>query len=171
MDVRLILLCLTSGALVVSGAIYGSLFLKRGNILIGLEWLIFAISSANAFIYFLSGLAFAYKTTIFLDAFTRALGIPVLTSVGLLQLTRGWKFTIRDDVLILLGGLLATAFLTSIESIAAMLPYCYALGWTVFSVVALGLAIRLWKLNEKTQAVALSIAVIFCQIIAMIDGT
>src|SRR5262249_20627340 len=157
-----------SSALALGGAIYGVKFNKKGNYLVGYEWLILALSSSNALIYFATELPISFHVAHFFDAFSRAFGVPIVTTLGLMTLTHGYKPSIRRDVALFAASFAGTAILVNVPSIAPLLPYFYLLMWILFSIYLAYFAKRLLNAGQARQASALLFAMVLNLVIASI---
>ena len=63
---------------------YGTKFLRKQNYLLGIEWWIVGISGANFAFYWISSSQASYAIMIYLDAFSRLFGIPVIGVLGMM---------------------------------------------------------------------------------------
>jgi len=168
MDLRTFILCVASSALALGGIVYGVKFNKKGNYLVGYEWLILALSSSNALIYFATGLPISLHVAHFFDAFSRAFGVPIVTTLGLMTLTHGYKPSIRTDIVLFAGSFAGTAVLVTVGSIAPLLPYLYLVMWVLFSIYLAYFARQLLNVGEARQASALLFAMVLNLVIASI---
>jgi len=162
-------LLIASDALLLLGSlIYGVKFLKKGNYLLGLEWLVITVSTSNLMVYLFTEKPYLYNVSFFLDQFSRAVGIPVITIAGLLAVTHRYKPSVIADIVmfgvgIVIGLLFAfTGFAQTIK------PYFLVAAWSVFSLYLVYFAMRLWKSGAKLQTVNVLALLVFSQIIASI---
>lgn len=168
MDPRTISLCCGAIALALAGGVYGVKFLRRRNYLLGIEWLILGFSSANVLIYFLTGWESNYKLAHFFDAFSRAFGIPVVTTVGLMVITHRYRPSILQDVLWFAGSFLATFVLVTADFMKQPLPYFYVAMWILFSGYLVYFIKRLVDAGENVQALGVTLALVSSLVIACI---
>jgi hypothetical protein len=168
MEPKIILLLLSDLLLLMTTLVYGVKMLRRGNVLLGLEWLVVTVSTTNLLIYLLTEIQLAYDVSLFLDAFSRAFGIPLIATAGMMAVTHGYKPSMRTDIVWFVGAFAATFALTTLDAFAKALPYFYLVTWTGFSVFLAYFAWRLWRIGEKGHAVALWLALIAAQAIATI---
>lgn len=168
MEPRLIVLCLAMLTLALTSLYYGLKFLKKRNVLLGLEWLVITFSSTNFLVFFLTGFEPSYGVSYFCDAFSRAFGIPVIAIAGLMVLTHGYRPTKAADLKFFVAALLGTAAIIGIPAFAGVLPYFYVLAWSVFSLFLVYFAKRLIDVGEKQQAIVLLLAMASGQAIATI---
>src|SRR5947208_2351159 len=105
MSLWLYLLIAADALLLLSSFVYGVKFLKKANYLLGLEWLVITVSTANLMLYLFTEKASLYNISFFLDQFSRAIGIPVITIAGLLAVTHRYKPSVVADVLMFAVGI------------------------------------------------------------------
>ena len=169
MDLRSIVLALTGATLACTGLFYGVRFMQRGNHLIGVEWLVMGISSTNATVFFLTQSPQAYNIAHFFDAFSRAFGLPVVTSAGLLVITHGYRPTAFQEILYFALSFAAAALLVLVPALKPVLPVFYLVMWLVFTLFLVTFAADLLKqriylhfwLTVLAAAMSLAVAVIY----------
>lgn len=169
MDLRSIVLALTGATLACTGLFYGVRFMQRGNHLIGVEWLIMGISSTNATVFFLTQSPQAYDIAHFFDAFSRAFGLPIVTSAGLLVITHGYRPTAFQEILYFALSFAAAAVLVLSPALKPALPVFYLVMWLVFTMFLMMFALELLKhqiylhfwLTVLAVIMSLAIAVIY----------
>lgn len=155
MDSRTISLCAGAFALAFSGFFYGTKFLRKRNYLIGIEWYILAISSTNALFYFLTLKPWQFAIAHYFDAFSRAFGLPILATAGLMALTHGYRPTIRQDIVWFAVAGALTFVLIGADTLAGILPYFYVVMWAPAALYLLYFARKLWQYGEKGQALGI----------------
>lgn len=165
MDARLVSICIGAITLAAGGIIYGTKFLKKGNYLLGAEWWILAISSTNFLIYELTHWHFNYLGVILLDTFSRAFGIPIVATIGLMVLTHRYRPSIMADIAYFVIPLAGT-ILILIQFSATILAYFLAAMWPIFTLFLFYFAYRLMKVDETGHAVAVILVAITNQAIA-----
>lgn len=167
MDARTLSICIGTIALTVGGSIYGVKFCKKQNYLIGIEWFLLAISSANFMVYELTHSRISYLGVMFLDTFSRAFGLPLVTVAGLMVLTQSYRPSMLHDVLLFIIPAAATLFLLA-DFMAASLPYFLLVLWSIFTLYLLYFAWQLLKHGEKLQALGMMLVALTNQTIACI---
>lgn len=154
--------------LVLASGIYGVKFLGRRNYLLGFEWLIVTFSATNFLVFALVEVQAAYSVSYFCDAFSRAFGIPVITTLGLMAVTHGYRPTARTDVLLFAGAIAGTVVLMVSDAVAPYKAVFYLTMWTLFS---LYLAYFIWRLvavRAMGQALAVGLVLAAAQGVASI---
>ncbi len=167
MDVRLLSICIGALALVAGGAIYGIKFCRNGNYLVGVEWFLLALSSGNFMLYELTGSQINYVGVVFLDTFSRAFGLPIITVAGLMVLTHRYHPSMKADILFFTLSSVATLLVLT-EGFAPYLPYFLLFMWSLFTVFLVYFAYRLYALGERGHAGAMVLVALTNQLIAMI---
>jgi hypothetical protein len=167
MNARTLSICVGAVALAATGFIYGVKFCKKRNYLIGVEWFVLAISSSNFLVYELNQSQVNYLGVLYLDTFSRAFGIPIVTTAGLMVLTHRYKPTLLADVMYFVVPAAATLLLLT-KPMAAILPYFLLAMWTVFTLYLFYFASRLWKFGQRAHAVGVTLAALSNQAIASI---
>lgn len=168
MELRNVVLCMACFTLFASGLTYGVKFLRKRNYLLGLEWLVVGFSAANFLVYFSTQSESAYLIAYFCDAFSRGFGIPIITVLGLMAVTHGYKPSALKDVLIFTGAIAATLVLISVPSLGRFLPYFYVSMWGVFALYLLYFACRLASVGETRQAAGVMLGMLASLTIAAI---
>lgn len=168
MDTKIAILCVATVLLWSTSLIWGLKFVKRKNYLLGIEFLVVTVSTTNLFIYLLYESQLAYDISYFLDAFSRAAGIPIIATAGLMAVTHNYKPSKVVDVLFFVGAFAGTAALISLDIFAKPLPYFYVAMWTGFSIYLVYFASRLMKVGEVRHAITMFMAMAASQAIAVI---
>ncbi|SPS00679.1 hypothetical protein [Cupriavidus taiwanensis] len=168
MELSFYILCLSMATLVATSLIFGLKFLGKRNYLLGFEWLVVTFSASNFLLYFLGGVQFSYRISYFLDAFSRAFGIPVIATAGLLAVTHRYKPSIVGDVLFFGAAIAGTAVLVSADFMVQLRPYFYVAMWSAFSVYLVYFAWRLLSAGEGLHAFAVVVVLLTSQAIASI---
>lgn len=133
LDTRTILLMAGCFALAVSGWVYGLKFLKHGNHCLGYEYLIMGTSGLNFLFYAATESQTSYGILVFLDAFSRAFGFPVLATMGLMVLTHKFKPSIRLEISVFAVTITLTAMMVGFDFMRGALPYIYLTAWILFA--------------------------------------
>ncbi|MBV4458530.1 hypothetical protein KVG96_11255 [Pseudomonas sp. COR58] len=168
MDLRNIAICIAAFLLVLSGVVHGIKFLRKRNVLLGLECLVVAFSATNALLYFLMGWEVSYVISFFCDAFSRGFGIPVIAVIGMMAVTHGYKPQLTKDILLFAAALAATFGLVLSSAIAKPLPYFYLVTWSAYSLYLVWVVCRLVSVGEHRAAIGLALAMLSGQAIASI---
>lgn len=159
---------LSTSILVLTSGIYGVKFLKKRNYLLGVEWLIVTFSATNFLVFALGEIQGAYTVSFFCDAFSRAFGIPVITTLGLMAVTHGYRPQVRVDVLLFAAAIAGTAVLVAAEAVAPYKAVFYVTMWTLFSLYLAYFICRLAAVRAYRHALAVSLVLAACQGIASI---
>ncbi|HZW20287.1 hypothetical protein [Noviherbaspirillum sp.] len=168
MDLKFTILCLATVLLLATSLVYGVKFLRKQNYLLGLEWLVVTLSTSNLLIYLLSQAKLPYSISYFCDAFSRAFGIPVIATAGLMAVTHRYAPSKFLDIVFFAGSIAGTAFLVSADIMAKPLPYFYLFMWTAFSIYLAYFAYRLLRAGENRHALGVILALVSGQAIASI---
>lgn len=166
MEFKYYLYCFADIVLIVGSFILGRRFLKKGNYLLGAEWLVVTFSATNLLINALTEEPLFLKVSLFCDAFSRSFGIPVIAVIGLMAVTHRFKPTVFADVMLFLLGLVVTVVVWTADFFIAFKPYFYLLAWTAFSLYLLLLAKQLFVAHERFHAVSVLLSMVCAQAIA-----
>ncbi|WP_047286505.1 hypothetical protein [Pseudomonas protegens] len=140
--------------LVLCGLCYGVAFIRRNNYLLGLEYLIVGISATNFTTFIATGWQANYNVAIFLDAFSRGVGVPVIGTLGLMAVTHNYKFSLSKDVVIFVAGFAATAGYFLSGNMKELLPYFYVIMWSLYTLYLCYFTWRLARAGESFHALA-----------------
>lgn len=140
--------------LVMSGLGYGVAFIRRKNYLLGVEFLIVGISATNFTTFIATGWQANYNVAIFLDAFSRGVGVPVIATLGLMAVTHNYKPSPAKDVILFLVAFAATAIYYLSTSFKEALPYFYVLMWSLYTLFLVYFIWRLVRAGESLHALA-----------------
>ncbi|MCA8256890.1 hypothetical protein LGM89_26795 [Burkholderia sp. AU31624] len=168
MDMRSLVLCLSSAILASSSFFYGSKFIRKRNYLLGIEMWVVGVSATNAIIFFSTGSAISYEIAHFFDSFSRGFGIPIIAVAGLMTITHGYKPSARQDVLFFVLSTAGTFVLVTAHFVEALLPYYYVVMWTLLSIYLAYIIKRLMSIGAVVQAFAVLLALISSGSIACI---
>lgn len=168
METRDIAALLTCVLLVTSGATYGIKFLRKGNFLLGLEWLIVAFSGSNLLIFLLTQWKVSYNISFFLDAFSRGFGIPIVTVLGLMAVTHDYKPSKLKDALIFSITFAGTFVMIKADFMVKPLPYFYVVMWSAYSVFLVYFIGRLLGAGERLHALGVTVAAVSALTVACI---
>lgn len=168
MELKILLLLLADLALILSGYIYGWKFLRKQNYLLGLEWWIIAFSATSFLLYALTETMLFYNTSMFLDAFSRAFGFPVIAILGAMALTHHYRPSTLMDTIIFGLSFAGTYVLMYTDIATEAKPWIYLVTSFGFSAFLLYFARRLLNAGEALQALNLLIVTATSLTIAII---
>lgn len=140
--------------LMACGLYYGAAFIKRKNYLLGVEFLIVGISATNFTIFMATGWMANYNVAMFLDAFSRGVGIPIIAALGLMAVTHNYKPSPASDLLLFLAGFVAAAIYFTSSSFKPLLPYFYVLMWSAYTLYLAYFVLLLIRAREILHAFA-----------------
>jgi hypothetical protein len=143
--------------LVVCGLCYGAAFIRRKNYLLGVEFLIVGISASNFTTFIATGWQANYDVAIFLDAFSRGVGVPIIATLGLMAVTHNYKPSAGKDALLFLAGFVAAALYFTSSSFKESLPYFYVFMWSGYTLYLAYFIWRLARAGEHLHALATSL--------------
>ncbi|NQD91524.1 hypothetical protein HP532_02525 [Pseudomonas sp. CrR25] len=170
MEIKEALALLSSVFLIVCGVVYGLKYVRvRKNYLLGFEWLIVAFSASNLLFFLLTGFEPSYSISFFLDAFSRAFGVPIVAVLGLMAVTHNYRPSVFKDVVIFAVTFAATFVLVLADFVKGPLPYFYLFMWSCYTIFLAYFTWRLLRagenlhalLNALVTAAALGIAVVY----------
>jgi len=168
-DLKTILFLLSDLVLIVSGYLYGWKFLRKRNYLLGLEWWIVGFSASNLFVFGLTGTKLCYNVSMFLDAFSRAFGFPVIAVVGTMVITHRYRPSALTDIVIFVLSFAGAGVLMYVDAVQAAKPWFYLLMFAVFAVYLVYLAVRLLRVGERRNAMNLLVILATSLTIAVMD--
>jgi hypothetical protein len=163
-----ILLMASDALAILCSLIFGVKFLRKGNWLLGLEWLVITVSTTNLMIFLFNESPTTFGFSFFLDQFSRAVGIPVITTVGLMAVTHRYKPPVVADVLMFAAGIVIGFLFAFTGFASAIKPYFLLVAWSAYSVYLIYFAKLLWDDGEKLQAINVMGAMLASQFIASI---
>ncbi|MGU3781338.1 hypothetical protein [Burkholderia metallica] len=166
MELKFYLYCLADLALITTSLVCGVRFLRKRNFLLGFEWLVVTFSSSNIMLNALTGEDVFYRIALFCDAFSRAVGVPVIVIVGMMAVTHRYKPSFFADVVYVVGALVVTVIVWGADFMTEARPYFYLVMWSLFSVYLAYIVKRLLSIGEKLHAVSVMLALVATQIIA-----
>lgn len=168
MELKIYLYILADIILIATSLIYGVKFLRKGNYLLGGEWLVVTFSATNLLLNALTDAQLYYSISLFCDAFSRSFGIPVIGIAGLMAVTHGYKPSKLVDLLFFVAATVVTVIVWTADFMVEPKPYFYLVMWSVFSIYLAYFAKRLLDVGEKFHAAAVLLALLFTQAIASI---
>jgi hypothetical protein len=168
METEHYLFLLSMSVLAVLTCVYGTKFLAKGNLLLGVQWLVVACAGASIVVFALGDVDAAYRIAYFCDAFTRGCGGPVVMTLGLMVATHRYEPLPCFDVYLLAGSAAGTAALMAADAAAPVRSLFYLVMWGLFS---LYLAWFAWKLLAvQAFAHAFGVAVVLVSTLAIAVG-
>lgn len=170
MPLREVLIFLSMSTLVYAGWVYGYKFLREKNYLLGLEWIILGFSATNIMLWYAGFSDVSFEIMMFCDAFSRAVGIPIIGTVGVMKATHDFEPSVGADIAMFAAGGLFASIARFVPAAEPFLPYLY-IGMAVIFILLLG-----WFgwILIRARVVGHGIALILCMIpigvIALLDG-
>ncbi|QKR99881.1 hypothetical protein F9288_09695 [Sphingomonas sp. CL5.1] len=161
---------LALGALAFTGFFFGTKFLQRKNLLLGLEWYILAISATNGVVYFLTGWQTSFIITSFCDAFSRTVGIPIIGIIGLVQAFNGWRPSHVLEAGLFAGGALVAVLVLTVAPIHEALPMGSVVLGLGFDAALILMSIALFRGGAAGHAFAVVLCALALLAIALWDG-
>lgn len=168
---KLALFCSADALMILAAVVYGWKFIRKHNYLLGIEWLVMAISGTNFLVWSLTHSDTLYTIAFFFDAFSRAFGFPVVAVAGLMKVTHDYTPSHLAEVLYFVlgaGGAVALIAADSYPALAAYKPAFYVVMWVIFTVYLLYFAMRLFNAGEKGHALGVLLVAATGQAIATI---
>jgi hypothetical protein len=149
--------------MIFAGCYCGWKFIRRyGNYLLGLEWLIVGTSGTNFLLWSLLGgdqRGFLFFVAVFLDAFSRSVGITLILVMGLRRVTHRYKPSVMVEVgvfgLAVAAGLYLLRFHEGFHPGPATFYVVVNVLTTVFLVY---FGWRLWQIGAKGAAITGALA-------------
>lgn len=124
------------------------------NYLLGVEFLIVGISATNFTTFIATGWQTNYDVAIFLDAFSRGVGVPIVGTLGLMAVTHGYKPSPAKDFILFLAAFSVTAIYFLSTAFKPWLPYFYVLMWALYTLYLLYFIWCLARAGEFLHALA-----------------
>ncbi|RDH09799.1 hypothetical protein [Tsukamurella pulmonis] len=177
---RMILILLADLAMVGAGFYYGYKLLRGfRNFLLGLEWVVMAISGVNVLV--LASVAttpdgapdhtsFSYHLMVFFDAFSRSFGMTVILVIGMMAVTHRYRPTWIVEAVAILAGV-------GVGLNRALDPRDVEPSWAIFYLVMnLGAALfmlafmvpKLWRAGDRGNATWVTIGTALGAFVAII---
>ncbi|WP_075795770.1 hypothetical protein [Massilia putida] len=166
MEIEQQLFVLSIGVLVVTASIYGMKFLGKGNYLLGIEWLVIALSGASIVVFALGDVDAAYHVAYFCDAFSRGCGGPLITILGLMAVTHGYRPLPCFDLYLFGGAAAGTAALVEADAAAPLRPMFYLCMWGILSLYLVYFIWRLAGVRAYRHALGVGVVLVSAQAIA-----
>lgn len=170
MEIKEILALLSSVFLIICGVVYGLKYIRvRRNYLLGFEWLIVAFSASNLLLFLVMEFKVGYSISFFLDAFSRAFGVPIVATLGLMAVTHNYKPSVTKDIMIFALTFAATFVLVLADFVKGLLPHFYLVMWSFYTLYLVYFTWQLLRagesvhalLNALTTTAALAVAVVY----------
>lgn len=166
MEIEHRLFVVSIAILATTASVYGIKFLGKGNYLLGVEWLVIALSGASILVFVLGDVDAGYRIAYFCDAFSRGCGGPVITILGLMAVTHGYRPVPWFDVYLFAGAAAGTAALVEADAAAALRPVFYLVMWSVLSLYLICFVRRLAAARAYRHAVGVGVVLVAAQAIA-----
>jgi hypothetical protein len=155
--------------LAATAAIYGVKFFGKGNYLLGIEWLVIAVSGAGILVFALGDVEAGYRIAYFCDAFSRGCGGPVVTILGLMAVTHGYKPLPWFDIYLFAGAAAGTAALVEADAAAPLRPAFYLVMWTLLSLYLVDFIRRLAGARAYRHAAGVGLVLVSAQAVAVMS--
>ena len=168
MEFKYYVYCLATVVLIATSFIFGLKFIKRRNFLLGGELWVVTFSATNLLINALTEAPLFLQVSLFCDAFSRCLGIPIIAIAGLAAASNRFRPSTFMDLVLFSMGAVVTVIVWTADFLTASKPYFYLVMWSVFSAYLVYFAIKLIRANERLQALNILAAMISAQAIASI---
>lgn len=173
MAIRDVLFAAADVWMIAVGLIYGVKFIRdHQNYLIGLEWIIMAVSGTNFLIYGMLNAGHdspMFHIAYFLDAFSRSIGFTLILVLGLLAVTHRYKPSIAVEVGAFAAGaglgFVLSEFAEQIGIAGKVFFLLAALATTMFLCY---FTFRLWRLGERGHALWTGVATLLNVVVASI---
>ncbi|ARD28762.1 MULTISPECIES: hypothetical protein [Acinetobacter calcoaceticus/baumannii complex] len=154
--------------LALIGWMYGAKFLKKKNILLGLECWIVAFSATNFVAYMLTAWNVNLSITMFLDSFSRSFGMPIIAVLGLMALTHNYKPSPLKEFLLFAFSFAGTFVVFLADFFDEIRPYFYIVMWVILVIYLCYFIICLVRAREIVHALATTLTVISSLSIAIV---
>ncbi len=161
---------LVSLMLVFTGVFYGTRFLRAGNPLLGYEWYILAFSASNAALYFVNGNELHIGIALFCDAFSRIIGIPVIGTLGIMQMTHNLTLSTSAKIACFVLGAVVAAILRLSPDLNTLLPVGSAIIGLAFTWIIIHMTIRLFRIGNVFHGVLMTLTTVMLFLVSMADG-
>ncbi|HBO3911640.1 hypothetical protein ACM79C_06425 [Pseudomonas aeruginosa] len=169
MEIKEALALLSSVFLIVCGVVYGLKYVRgRKNYLLGFEWLIVAFSASNLLVFLMTGWEVNYSISFFLDAFSRAFGVPIVAVLGLMAVTHDYKPSVAKDIMIFAVTFAATFVLVLADFAQGPLPYFYLFMWSCYTLYLAYFTWRLLRAGESLHALLNALLAVAGLVIAIV---
>jgi len=165
MEFKVALLLIADVWMIYAGYAYGARFIRQySNYLLGIEWIVIALSGTNVVLLGLIGGDHdspSYHLMLFFDAFSRSFGITLVLVLGMLKVTHRYKPSLAVDI-----GAFGLAIVTGLY--LAVFGQPITTPWAIFYIVVNALAslfmfyvaFRLWAVDERRHAAWVVIATV-----------
>ncbi|MFL6634182.1 MAG: hypothetical protein ACJ8HJ_17905 [Massilia sp.] len=166
MEIEHRLFILSIAVLAATASVYGMKFLGKGNYLLGVEWLVVALSAASILVFALGGVDAGFRIAYFCDAFARGCGGPVVIILGLMAVTHGYRPLAWFNFYLFASAAAGTAALVAADAAGTLRPAFYLAMWSLFSLYLVCFIRRLAAAHAYRHAVAVGLVLVSAQAIA-----
>lgn len=170
MDALTLSIILSLSTLSVSGIWCGIRFLKIGNALLGWEWIILGVSATNASCYFITQSPISFHLMVFLDSFSRTIGVPIIGAVGLWMLSRDLKVSSAIKIAMFAAGAVLAGLITAFKPVEAQMPMMAEVLGVVFLIAQIDFALILYRNGLRWHAAGVVLGLIGLQATVFLDG-
>ena len=133
-------------------------FFQKGNLILGAEWAVMAISMTNVTIWIFTALQWQYDFMMYLDAFSRVAGMNLLVVFGFLAVTHNYKPSALADVFILSGVGAIAAFVMYVDYMDPVRPFVFFAVHYMFVSFLVLLTWKLFSMGNRALGVHMIIA-------------
>ena len=168
MEIEQNLFVLSIGLLVLTSSVYGMKFLVRGNYLLGIEWLVIALSGASIVVFALGSVDQAYSVAYFCDAFLRGCGGPVIMILGLMVVTHDYRPLPHLDIYLFGGTIAGTVALLLADDATLLKPLFYLCMWSALSFYLAYFIWRLLGVQAYRHVFGVGLALVSAQAVAIV---
>jgi hypothetical protein len=161
---------LSALSLAIVGIYYGTRFIRIKNYLLGWEWIILGFSASSMLLAVATQRTFFEEVSLYCDAFSRGVGIPLIATLGFIELFSGRKLPKTIGIILFAGG---AAFAWAARTVWAHTPgleITYLVVGQVFNLVMLYFAYRLFAARITGHGVAILIAMVALIAISLLEG-
>lgn len=167
-DLRTALLVFGCLSLGIVGWVYGLKFLKLGNHILGYEYLIVGSSGLNFLLYVITLYQPSYDLMLYLDAFSRLFGFPILGTLGFMSVTHQLKVSTPAKAALFISTLVLTAVILLSDFMVQVLPYLYLIVIYPFFLYLFYVAKRLFDIGRAGVGILLLTTTLASLLIATI---
>lgn len=132
-------------------------FFQKGNLILGAEWALMAISLTNLTTWTFTQWQWQYDFVLYLDAFSRVAGMNLLVVFGFLAVTHNYKSRVLEDFLIFLGIGTTAAILMYVDFMEPIRPYIFFAVYFMFLPFLIMLTWKLFSMGERALGIHMAI--------------
>jgi hypothetical protein len=170
MSARDAVMLLSALSLAIVGIYYGARFIRIKNYLLGWEWVILGFSASNMLLAVVTQQAFFEAVAMYCDAFSRGVGIPIIATLGFVELFTGRKYSKTVDVALFAGGAVFAWAARTVWLHSPGLEIAYMVVGQVFNLLLLNFAYRLFAARLVGHGVAILSTLVALIGISLLEG-